>query len=137
MATLAVRLTTLQALNATQRQIVRWICARLELHSIDCRFTAPGGNVWVVSDDDRITLDDVAVFGCVAANLGLLANQVNLPEGDQLRQQVRAFVASRVVWPSAISYPAGSNPYAVTLAAQGAPASVQAADSVPATWVPV
>lgn len=135
--TLAVRLTALQALNATQRAVVRWLAARIELHSIDCRYTAPGGNVWVCSDDHRLDLTDVAVFGWVAVSLPALANITPQAEGPALRAQIRALANSHVVLPAQIDYTGSTDVYATTLTANGAPASVRAFDRVPDNWVPV
>jgi hypothetical protein len=125
--------TTYNALNATQKAIVRWVCSRLQLGQ-PALYQTGGGVQWYCFDDDKIDLTDVAILGAVAANLAALANQVNQAEGPLLRAQIRAWAVGRVVLPAQIAYTQGGNPYAETLAAQGAPATVQAADSVPASW---
>ncbi len=53
----------------------------------------------------------------------------------QARTYVRNYLAGQVTWPVDVS--ASTNAYATVLSAQSAPAVVQAADSVPATWTPV
>ena len=133
---IAVRQSAWAALNATQKAVVRWTMRQLRLGepAVYLNGTIP----WLICDDARIDLDDLAVFGCVAANLSLLADQQNLPEGDALRQQVRDFVASRIVWPANIPGLADSaDPWQAVLTAQGAPASVRAAAGVPSGWTVV
>jgi hypothetical protein len=135
--TVAVRRSVYDALNTTQKQCVRWVCRRLQLGEPALYVNGSAVAQWCW-DDTRIDLDDLAVLGCVAANLNLLANQQNLPEGPELRQQVRDFVASRVVWPSAIPGLADSaDPWQAVLTAQGTPASVKAGSGVPSGWTPV
>jgi hypothetical protein len=135
--TIAVRKSTYDGLNATQKAVVRWTMRRLQLGEAALYVNASAVQQYVF-DDSRIDLDDVAVIGCVGANLALLANQQNLPEGPELRQQVRDFVASRIVWPADIPGLAdAADPYQAVLTAQGAPGSVRAGAGIPAGWSPV
>lgn len=133
MASIAVRQNTYNALNATQKEIVRWVAARLELGQPAVYLN--GATPWLIYDDDRITLDDIAVLGTVAANLAALSSFV-LQQGVPTRGQLATWAQNRVKWPAQIDYTGQANPYAFTLSQNGAPASVQAADSVPATWTP-
>jgi hypothetical protein len=135
MSTIAVRQTVWNGLNATQRTILRFVAARLELGQ-PVSYTAPGGAVWLCFDDDRFALDDLALLGTVAANLAALSNFV-IQQGTPTRDQVLTWAVGKVVWPTSINYAGQSNPYQWTLTQNAAPASVQAADSVPATWAPV
>ena len=140
MPAIAIRLTLAQAMTVKQRRLARWAMASVGL--IDpARFTAPGGNVWLVYDDHRIDLRDVAYFGKFAALLASLPAGWNPPDGlddataAEVRALVRSYLASRVVWP--VDVAEGDDPWMAVLDAQDAPASVAAGAGVPSNWTPV
>jgi hypothetical protein len=132
--TIAVRQSVWNNQNATVRTILRFAAARLQLGQ-PVTYLTPGGVAWDCYDDDRFDLYDLALLGALTANLAALANFV-LDEGKPTREQMLTWAKNRVVWPDQINYAGQSNPYQWTLSQNGAPASVQAGDSVPANWTP-
>jgi len=140
MATIAIRQSAVQAMAARQRKLTRWVLAEVGLIE-PAQYTAPGGAVWLIFDDHRIGLRDVAYFGRFAALLASLPAGYTPPDAldDTTRADARTFARNyldgRVVWP--VPIPDGADPWETVLSAQGAPASVRAADSVPAGWTPV
>lgn len=140
MPAIAIRQSAVQAMTVKQRRIARWVLSSVGL-TAPAAFTAPGGNVWLVFDDHRIDLRDVAYFGRFAALLAQLPAGWDPPDGwddltaGQVRALVREWLSSRVVWP--VDVPEGEDPWQTVLDAQNAPAGVRAGNSVPTTWVPV
>lgn len=139
MPVIAIRQSAAQAMTARQRKLARWVLKKVGL--IDpAQFTAPGGNVWLVFDDEEIDLEDVAYFGRFAALLASIPNGYDPPDqldnatAGQARTFVRNWLVNHIVWPVVV--PEGQDPYGTVLAAQSAPASVQAAGGVPSTWTP-
>lgn len=141
MPAIAIRQSLVNGLSAKERRAARWVLAQVGLVS-PARFTAPGGNVWLIFDDPRIDLRDVAYLGKFFAALASLPNDYTPPDAldnataAQARTWVRNWLQSVVVWPVA-GLEDAADPYAHVLAAQGAPNTVQAAPSVPSTWTPL
>lgn len=141
MATIAIRQSAVQSMTVRQRRLTRWVLA--EVGIVDpARFTAPGGNVWLVFDDHRIDLRDVAYFGCFAAQVANLPNDYDPPDqlDDATSAEARAWVRSKlnqlVVWPVP-NIENAADPWQAALDAQSAPAVVRAGTGVPSTWTPV
>jgi hypothetical protein len=132
--TIAVRQSVWNSQNATVKTILRFAAARLQLGQ-PVTYLTPGGVAWDCYDDDRFDLRDLAFLGALTANLAALANFV-LDQGKPTRDQMLAWAAGKVTWPDQIDYTGQSNPYQFTLTQNGAPAAIQAADSVPANWTP-
>lgn len=141
MPTIAIRQSAVQAMTTRQRKFARWVLEAVGIVS-PAAFTAPGGNVWLVFDDHRFRLVDMAYFGCFAAQVASLPNGYEPPDAldDASAAEIRAWVRDKlddlVVWP----VPGIENeedPWMAALEAQNAPASVAAGTEVPATWTPV
>lgn len=140
MPAIAIRQSAVNAMSAQQKRLARWVLEEVGL--IDpAKFTAPGGAVWFIFDDHRITLKDVAYFGCFAAKLASIPTNWTPPDAldDATAAEARAWVRQKlaqfVVWP--VTIPDGADPYQTVLTAQNAPAAVKAGSEVPASWVPV
>jgi len=137
MGTVAIRRSVFDALAANRRQVVRWMLRRLALG--DPALYTAGAVEWYVWDDARLDLEHVAVLGAVSAAF------TDIPAGydpttktrTQVEAGVRGFIAARLVLPSAVNYTGSANPYQTTLDANGAPAAVRAAGSVPSGLTPV
>lgn len=141
MPAIAIRQSAVQAMTVKQRRLARWALEQVGL--VDpAAYTAPGGNVWLVFDDHRITLRDVAYFGKFADRLAALPADYDPPDAfddatvAEIRAWIRAHLVQHVVWPVPDIEDA-ADPWMATLDAQGAPASVAAGTGVPATWAPV
>lgn len=140
MATVALRRTAVQAMTVRQRRLARWVLSQIGLVE-PAPYLAPGGNVWLVFDDHRISLHDVAYLGCFAANLANIPAGYTPPDdlsdatASEIRAWIRAYLVQHVVWP--VSVPEGADPWQAVLDAQGAPAAVRAGNGVPDTWTPV
>lgn len=126
-------------MTTKQKRLARWSLASVGL--IDpARFIAPGGNVWLVYDDHRIDLRDVAYFGKFANLLASLPAEWDPPDGlddataAEIRALLRGYLDSRVVWP--VSVPEAEDPWMYVLGAQNAPAGVAASAGVPSNWTP-
>lgn len=128
---IAIRRSTVNNLTPFQRRIVKLVLDRIELG--DPAVMTDGTNPWFVWDDPRISLDDVAILGCVAANLNRIPNDYD-PDTKQ-RREMRAdivqFLAARLKPP----VPDADDPWAATLQANGAPAAIRAGN-LPETWRP-
>lgn len=141
MAAIAIRQSAVQAMTVRERKLARWVLEAVGIVG-PARFTAPGGNVWLVFDDHRIRLVDIAYFGCFAAQLANLPAGYEPPDaldtasGAEIRAWVRDRLSALVVWPVP-GIGDAADPWMAALDAQDAPASVAAGPGVPATWVPV
>lgn len=139
MPAIALRLTAAQAMTNTQRKLARRALASVGLIE-PARFTAPGGNVWLVFDDHRIDLRDVAYFGAFARRLADLPPGYDPPDSldDATAAEARAWLRDKlddlVVWP--VTAPEGEDPWMYVLGEQDAPASVAAGAGVPDNWTP-
>ncbi|MCA1572821.1 MAG: hypothetical protein LC798_21515 [Chloroflexi bacterium] len=133
MGALAIRRTTVDALSATRRQVIRWALQRLALGE-PARYSAAGVE-WYVWDDGRLDLQLVAVVGALAAVIASVPADYDPATRTraQVEADVRQVVGSRLV-PPVTDAP---DPWAATLSAQGAPAVVRAASGVPGGWEPV
>lgn len=128
---IAIRRTTVNNLTPFQRRIVKLVLDRIELG--DPAAYTDGTNVWFVWDDPRISLDDAAILGCVAANLSRIPDSYNPDEKTrrELRQDVIQFLATKLKPPVTDA----ADPWAATLQANGAPAAIRAGN-LPETWSP-
>lgn len=109
-----------------------------------------GGVRWFIFSDWRFKAKAVAYFGCVIANLSDIPSGYTIPmltdaDGNELGLDRVLLRAQVISW---CSNPSRTNPYVdpadITfttdnvwqeiLDAQGTPAAVQMADSVPASW---
>jgi hypothetical protein len=137
MATIAIRRTAVQGLTAKQRKIVQFVMSRLDLN--DPAAFVDGANVhWLVFDDTRISLDDIAILGTLVRLIGNAAVTNYDPTDDtpdQVRTKIRQALNAQVVRADTVAIPEGSDPFATVLAAQNAPAAVRAFYNVPQDWV--
>lgn len=139
MPTIAIRQSAAAAMPARHRKLARWVLEQVGLIE-PAKYTAPGGAVWLIFDDHRIDLRDVAYFGKFADIMASIPAGYDPPDawGDATAAEARAFIrnylADRVVWPVAVAD--GDDPWQTVLDAQDAPASVKAGSEVPATWAP-
>jgi hypothetical protein len=117
-----------------QRRLLRWVAERLELGD-PADYTAPGGVRWLVWDDPRIDLQDIAALGTVGRLLAQIdANVVEPPDGSSPRQAIRDWVKNN--WDLTTPPSNDPNPYQWVLTKNGAPAAIQAGSSVPTGWTP-
>lgn len=138
MTAIAMRKSVLDALTGRRRRALRWASARLELGEPAVYVAPPGPVQWYVWDDARVDAMDLATLGALAGRPADIPADYD-PEGrtrDQVRDDIRGFVAARLVDPATLDL-TGPNPWQAILDAQGAPPSIRAADSVPAGWAPL
>ena len=153
MATVGIRATAWDGLRDNQRAIMRWGVARLALGT-PARFT-DGTDEWFVFDDWRFDLDQIAILGALAVAVSGLPVAWEPPtiitygfdgiptdtgkvDRKATEAEVIAFVSPTVVWPDDITYDVDDpNRWQTTLDAQGAPASLRAAASIPAGFIRV
>lgn len=136
MAAIALRQTTYDALSARNKVIARHALAFLALGE-PAQYT-DGTNTWLVWDDNRITLLQVAVIGCLAANLASIPAGYTIPASrEQLEADIVSFLGSKLKRPENIAYTAEGDRWAETLAANNAPAAIRAFTAPPTTWTPV
>jgi hypothetical protein len=128
MATLAVKETAWTSATAQQKNALRMVCQRLDLGQ-PARYQTAGNVVWLVFDDNRIDLTDVAILARAAVTLATMPN-VNT------RQELYDAVKANIVLPQNITYTT-NNPWSETLVANSAPNWLQAAGEVPNTLTPV
>lgn len=133
MACIGVGKNTYDGLTANQKAVVNRVLTRLDFGTPALYQTA-GAIQWYIFDDPRVDLLDLAILGVVAANLGSLPDVTGFTPA-QIRNRIQTFIQGKIVLPSAINYTGSTNFWQTTLTANGAPASVQAADAVPAGWV--
>lgn len=156
MTALGVRKTTYNGLSVRNKEIVKYLGDFLQLGE-PAEFNA-SGTLWYVFDDHRFKPVHIAYFGCLLANLGDIPGGYTIPTIDILddqgavigtksdRPQMRADIknfcedgarTNPLVLPKDITFTEDGNPWQEILDAQGAPAAVQMASGVPASWVPV
>lgn len=134
MATIAVRTTVLDGLNAQRRYLLNYVLNALSLG--EPAVYTDGTNTWYVWDDSRIDLDSIATLGAVSANWNMIPAGYD-PSTDlpaTIRQKVKSYVASKIV-----QHQPGEDepdPFVAVMAAQNAPAAVKAFSAVPPTWTP-
>jgi hypothetical protein len=127
MPAIALRQTTWNGLTAGQKQLVIFLAEKLDFGQ-PARFQAPGGNIWLVTDDPRFELREMAILGVLADNFGLLGAYDHTGKTRaQVRQDALEFVeAQGIVWPAQVDL-SGGNPWQAVLTANGAPNTLQAA----------
>ena len=137
MPVIGVHKTVFDSLSVTRKRVLRYGFRRVGLflnHPVE--YESAGGRRWWVACDTRISLEDAAVMGRVAALVGQIPNSWMLPaDTDALKRKIRGFVKASLVWPVVI--PEGQDRWKVVLAANGAPAALRFADGVPESWKPV
>ena len=137
MATVALRLSALNGLTATQRTVLRLALRRLELGE-PATYATSGGVKFAVWDDHRLDALHIAILGC------LLARLADIPAGydpdtktrAQLEQDVRTWLGANLKRPEDVAHEEGGDFYAEILAANNAPAAIRAASGVPAGLTP-
>lgn len=131
MTVLAIRRTTVNALSVKQRRLLRAVAERLDLGD-PADYTA-GTTRWLVWDDDRIDLRDLAALGTLAGRFAEAETAV--AESDESpRKALREWVSTN--WKLDQPPEGTANPFQWVLTNNGAPAAVQAANGIPAGWVP-
>jgi hypothetical protein len=129
--------------SASQKNVLRWASADLALGT-PVEY-ADGGQKWYVFSDTRFTQGEVATLGQMMKGLASwsfwAAPRVKDVEGNDVGVDRRAaaaevaeFVKDDRVHPSDIDYGEVANTWQHTLKAQGAPAAIMAADTLPADW---
>lgn len=150
MATLGIRRSTWDGLQPNQRQIMKLMVKRLALGQ-PALYETPGLVEWWIFDDHRFDLDQFAIVGALANELGNLPvdweppeilDELGQPTGvvdrDAVEADVIARVAPTIVWPVDITYAIDDpNVQQTTLDANSAPAAMQGGGAVPASWNPV
>ena len=142
MPALAVRQSVLDG-AARQQQAAFWGVAAVIRLGVPALYEAtPGGVRWYIYDDSRLTLSDLSWFGAFAAHVTDIPDTWHVPilpslhvDLDTLRSEARAFLAPNRVAPR--EEPSETNPYQEVLTDNGAPAWIQAAATVPASWTAV
>ena len=145
MPALAVRQSVLDG-AARQQQAAFWGVAAVIRLGVPALYEAtPGGVRWYIYDDSRLTLNDLSWLGAFAAHVTDIPDTWHVPilpslhvDLDTLRSEARAFLALNRVAPA--EYAEGqepANPYQAVLDDNGAPAWIQAAATVPASWTAV
>jgi hypothetical protein len=106
-----------------------------------------GSDEWLIFADNDFTLNDASWVGVLAANLNSIPDTYHLPviikkgefviDRETVRSEAHAFLAPFRTDPSDIAYSESGNHWQETLDAQGAPAAIRMAASVPDSWTPV
>lgn len=141
MTALAMRTNAVDGLSTRDRRILKFLVRRLQLGE-PARYETPGGQQWYVWDDHRFTLRHMAILGAFAGNVGDIPSGYRIPkkngqvDRERLETSLRGFLSARITMPEDIAYTEDGNPWQETLDAQGAPAVIRAAGSVPNSWVP-
>jgi hypothetical protein len=152
MAALALRKSTWDSASDRDQTIFRTFGRYLKLGD-PAKYRDSGGIVWYVFDDDRWEANQICYFACLAANAG------NFPPGYsvagkaewQIREDATFWleggggveggadpVDRGLKLPGQIKYPdPNANYWQSLLDANGAPAWLKMADSVPANWTVV
>ena len=137
MATLGIRQSAWNNATDFKRRVVRLIADRLGLGE-PAKYKQPNGNTWFVFDDTRFSLTDAAYLATLLRRLSEITPQQEANLSTKTDAELRVIIRNQmddVVLPGAIDYSEG-DPWTVTFSANGAPASVNMASSVPAGWTP-
>lgn len=132
MTTLAIRRSTILSLTPKQRRLLQAVATRLDMGD-PADYTAPPSTRWLVWDDERISLHDLAAIGYLSGHFPEAAAAVQ-DSDDSPRVALRTFITDH--WDTTPPPDDTPNPYQWVLTQNGAPASVQAASSIPANWTP-
>lgn len=117
-----------------ERRLLRFLSLVLDLGD-PADYTAPPNTRWLVWDDDRIDLRDLAAIGTFGRLLAQSDGAVIEPEdGQSPRAALREWVVAN--WDLTPPPDSTPNPYQWVLNTNGAPAAIQAASSVPSNWTP-
>lgn len=106
---------------------------------VPAEFVDGSGNEWLVFDDNRIDLDQLAVIGRLAAKSRTLPSDA-VDRDDRrpgrLRQETRAYVeANGVVYSDEIEIAEDADPISEILKAQNAPATrIRVSAGLPSGW---
>jgi hypothetical protein len=139
---ICVSKTGWQNLATRERNIMTYAASQVQLGH-PAIMVATDDSRWFTFHDRRISIVDVAWFGCFAANAAEMAASDYVPPADQdvMRAEVRVWLMSPArdnpfVHPDDItpSDPDGGLTSEEVLAAQGAPAAIKG--SLDPTWVP-
>lgn len=129
--------------NATQRDrtIFRYATRRLQIFGQPALYETAAAQEWLLSADSRLTLKDLADLGKLVQGIKdnttykLPLNEDGSLDVEQLHTDMEAWLAPRVVWP--VDLEDVEDPYAAVLAAQNAPAALQASGGIPDGLTPV
>lgn len=134
MAVIAIRKTNYDGLTARNKSVLNKAEATLQL-GYPTIMKEPSGALWMCWDDGRITMEQIALLGAIAANWQRIPNNYVVPADKQKAEDdIRAFIGTRYVDPATLQL-SGEDNLTEILVAQGAPSSVmQAFVSMPATW---
>lgn len=132
MTTLAVRRSIVQALTPLQGRILKLVTERLDLGD-PADYTQPPNTRWLLYDDERLTLRDMAALGTITGDMAGATDAVK-DNVDAPRAALRAWVEAN--WDLTPPPPDTANPFQWVLMNNGAPAGVQAGSSIPANWAP-
>ena len=142
MPALAVRKATLDGAERQQQAAFWGVSAALHLGTPAVYHD--GVREQYVYSDSRLTLDDFSWLGAFAAHVTDIPATWHVPilpslhvDLDTLRSEARAFLAPNRVAPNIDEENPPANPYQAVLTANGAPAWMQAAGSVPEGWTAV
>ena len=152
MAVLALKKSVWEAGTDLQRAVMRYGFADILIRSWEqdselgnpARYRDPGGDVWFIWDDQRFDPKVMCYFGCFCANITDVPSGYTLPATRaELRSDMKAWIenparANPLVKLGDVAFgPDDANPWQTLLDAQGTPAWVKMAASVPPTWMPV
>ena len=132
MTTLAIRRSVVTGMTPKQRRILKLVAYRLDLGD-PADYTAPGNVRWLVWDDSRIGLEELAAIG----TFGKLMADNTIPDeqpGENHRETLRNWIKNN--WKLDKPPDNDPNPYQWVLTNNGAPAALQAASNIPANWLP-
>lgn len=128
---IAIRRPAFDSMTARQRHIIRRILERLELGE-PSPHTAPDGTVWMVHDDPRFSLEDVALLSTLAANWSRISDyNPNGKTRQQIRTDITTFLRNQVKPPVTDA----DDPWTATWQANGAPGVVRVGQ-IPSGWTP-
>ena len=144
MAALALRKSTWDGGSANLRAIFRTLGGYYLGLGSPATYT-DGTNEWYVFDDTRFEVRPLCYFACLAANVGSIPAGYQVDESNPRKTRDDAMFwlesparTTPLVLPGAIAYPdPDPNPWQTILDANGAPAWLKMADSVPANWTVV
>lgn len=141
MAVLGIKVNAWQNADAFDRRILRMVSDVLALGT-PARFN-DGTEDWFVFSDVRFSLQHVAYLGALIRRLVTLTSgqkaTYDALDDETLRSTVINWLRTSgyVVDPDSIDYTDVTNPWQHTLDAQGTPAAMRMADSVPGSWTAV